>query len=141
MYHNAHAINVCKHSILHVTDSPIFGQEGLVSKPKPCDLSQHSLICRKALSPLWNSEADPGGGSGEGCNPPPPFGNFSNLSGYPCLSLFHTKNNIVSYNISSSPIDYYKKTVAIPLHSLIIQMKDRFSDEDRHARHLLYLVP
>ena len=35
-----------------------------------------------------------------------------------------------------------KKSVAIPLlDSLIIQMQDRFSDEDRHARHLLYLVP
>ena len=32
--------------------------------------------------------------------------------------------------------------MAIPLlDSLIIQMQDRFSDEDRHARHLLYLVP
>ena len=27
------------------------------------------------------------------------------------------------------------------LDSLIIQMQDRFSDENRHARHLLYLVP
>jgi len=35
-----------------------------------------------------------------------------------------------------------KKTVAIPLlDSLISQMQDRFSDEDRHAHHLLYLVP
>jgi len=43
---------------------------------------------------------------------------------------------------SSSPIDHYKKSVAIPLlDSLISQMQDRFSDEDRHARHLLYLVP
>ena len=44
---------------------------------------------------------------------------------------------------SSSPIDHYKKSVAIPLlDSLIIQMQDRFSDEDTsHARHLLYLVP
>ena len=43
---------------------------------------------------------------------------------------------------SSSPIDHCKKSVAIPLlDSLIIQMQDRFSDEDRHARHLLYLVP
>ena len=42
----------------------------------------------------------------------------------------------------SSPIDQYKISVAIPLlDSLIIQMQDRFSDEDRHARHLLYLVP
>ena len=37
----------------------------------------------------------------------PPFGNFSNLSGYPCLSLFHTKTNILSYNMSSSPIEYH----------------------------------
>ena len=40
------------------------------------------------------------------------------LSGYPCLSLFHTKNNIISYNLSSSPIGHYKKTVAIPLLEL-----------------------
>ena len=74
--------------------------------------------------------------------PPPPFGKISNLSGYPCLSLSHTKNNIISYNISSSPIDHYKKTVVIPLiDSLIIQMQDRFFDEDHHAGHLLCLVP
>ena len=43
---------------------------------------------------------------------------------------------------SSSPIDHYKKSVAIPLLDfLIIQMQGRFSDEDSHARHLLYLVP
>ena len=67
-----------------------------------------------------------------GCNPP--FGKFSNLSGYSCLSLFHTKHTIVSYNMGFSPIDHYKKTVAIPLlDSLIIQMQDRFSDEDRQA--------
>jgi len=43
---------------------------------------------------------------------------------------------------SSSPIDHYKKSVAIPLlDSLVSQMQERFSDEDRHARHLLYLVP
>ena len=48
----------------------------------------------------------------------------------------------MSYNISSSSIDHYKKTVAIPLlDSLIIKMQDRLSDEDRHARHLLCLVP
>ena len=48
----------------------------------------------------------------------------------------------MSYNMGFSPIDHYKKTVAIPLlDSLIIQMQDRFSDEDRHARHLLCLVP
>ena len=41
-----------------------------------------------------------------------------------------------------SPIDHYKKSVAIPLlYFLIIQMQDRLSDEDCHARHLLYLVP
>ena len=73
---------------------------------------------------------------------PPPLGKFSNLSGYPCLSLFHAKNNIKSYNVRSSQIDHYKKTVAIPLlDSLIIQMQDRFSDEDRHACHLLCVVP
>ena len=44
--------------------------------------------------------------------------------------------------LSSSRMDHYKKTVAIPpLNSLIIQMQDRLSDEDRHARHLLCLVP
>ena len=71
-----------------------------------------------------------------------PAGKFSKLYGYPCLSLFRTENNFISYNISSSPINRYKKTVAIPLlDSLIIQMQDRFSDEDRHVRHLLCLVP
>ena len=74
--------------------------------------------------------------------PPPPLGKFSNLSGYPCLSLFYAKNNIKSYNVRSSQIDHYKKTVAILLlDSLIIQMQDRFSDEDRHACHLLCVVP
>ena len=64
------------------------------------------------------------------------------MSGYPCLSLFHAKSNIISYNVSSSQIDHYKNTVAIPLLvSLIIQMQGRFSDEDRHARHLLCVVP
>ena len=43
---------------------------------------------------------------------------------------------------SCSPIDHYKKSVAIPLlDSLTIQMQDQFSDEDRHTRRLLYLVP
>ena len=75
-----------------------------------------------------------------GCNPP--FGKFSNLSGYPCLSLFNAKNNIISYNVSSSQIDRYKNTVAIPLlDSLIMQMRGRFSDEDRQARRLLCVVP
>ena len=35
MCDNVHSINVCKHSILHLTDSPIVGQESLVAKPKP----------------------------------------------------------------------------------------------------------
>ena len=43
---------------------------------------------------------------------------------------------------SSNPIDHCKTSVVIPLlDSLVIQMQDRFSDEDRHACHLLYLVP
>ena len=76
-----------------------------------------------------------------GCNHPP-LGSQSNLSGYPCRPLFHTQNNIISYDISSSPIDHHKRTVATPLlGSLIIQMQDRFSLGDRHARHLLCLVP
>ena len=84
------------------------------------------------------SETDPGGGL-RGLQPP--FGKFSNLPGYPCQPLFHTKNNIISYNISSSPIDHYKMTVAIPLlDSLIIQMQDRLSYEDRRARLVLCLV-
>ena len=53
-------------------------------------------------------------------------------------SIQRNRSNI----LSCSPIDHYKKSVAIPLlDSLIIQMQDRFSDEDLHARHLLYLVP
>ena len=79
------------------------------------------------------------GGGGWGCTPL--FGKFSNLSGYPCLSLFHVNSNIISYNASSSQIDHYKKTVVIPLlDSLIVQTQDRFSDEDRHACHLLCVV-
>ena len=96
------------------------------------------LEFKRRLS-TFPAEADPGGGL-RGLQPP--FGKFSKLYGYPCLSLFRTKNNIISYNISSSPIDRYKKTVAIPLlDSLIIQMQDRFSEEDRYACHLLCLVP
>ena len=53
-------------------------------------------------------------------------------------SIQRNRSNIPS----PTPIDHYKKSVAIPLlDSLIIQMQDRFSGEDRHARHLLYLVP
>ena len=77
----------------------------------------------------------------EGVATPPPLGSFQTMSGYPCLFLFHTKNNIISYNICSSPIDHYKMTVAIPLlDSLIIQMQDRFSDEDHQACQLLCLM-
>ena len=55
---------------------------------------------------------------------------------------FSYKNNVISYNISSCPIDHYKKTVAVRLlDSLIIKMQGRLSDENRHARHLLCLVP
>ena len=53
-------------------------------------------------------------------------------------SIQRNRSNI----LSCSPIDHYKKSVAIPLlDSLIIQMRDRFTNEDRHARHLLHLVP
>ena len=49
---------------------------------------------------------------------------------------------IIIYGVSSSQIDRYKKTVAIPpLDSLIIQMQGWFSDKDRQARHLLCVVP
>ena len=122
---------------------------------KICPLMQEHFLCW----PLWNvkhflhlnmsfrlfnflqsSQRQIQGEGWGGCNPP--FRKFSNLSGYPCLSLFHAKNNIITYNVSSSQIDHYKNTVAIPLLvSLIIQMQGRFSDEDCHARHLLCVVP
>ena len=55
---------------------------------------------------------------------------------------FSCPKNIISYDVSSSQIDRYKKTVAFPpLDSLIIQMQGRFSDEDRQSRHLLCVVP
>ena len=64
-----------------------------------------------------------------------------------CLATYvypfqYQKYYFKSDNISSSPINHYKKTaVAIPpLDSLIIQMQSIF-DKDRHARHLLFLVP
>ena len=88
-----------------------------------------------------------GGSRGRGekvATPPPlpPLGSFQTCLATQYLYLFHTKNNIISYNASSSSIDHYKKTVAIPLlDSLIIQMQHRFSVEDRHARHLLCAVP
>jgi len=53
-------------------------------------------------------------------------------------SMQRNRSNIPSFSL----IDHYKKTAAIPLlDSLIIQMQDRFSDEDRHAHHLLCFVP
>ena len=53
-------------------------------------------------------------------------------------SIQRNRSNIPS----CSPIDHYTKSVAIPLlDSLIIQVQDLFSDEDRYACHLLYLVP
>ena len=43
---------------------------------------------------------------------------------------------------SESPMEHYKRVVAIPLlDSLISQMMERFSDEGRHASNLLCLVP
>ena len=39
------------------------------------------------------------------------------------------KNNIISYNVSSSHIDHFKKTAIPLLDSLIIQMQGRFSDK------------
>ena len=105
-------------------------------------LGKNALVYLKinqSVKALWHQRWIQGEGWG-GCNRP--FGKFSNLSGYPCLSLFQTKNSIISYNISSSSIDNYKKPVAIPLLDfLIIQMQDRFSDKDRHSRNLLCLVP
>ena len=77
-----------------------------------------------------DSNQDRGGSRGrvEGVATPP-LGSFQ---------IFHAKNNIISYNVSSSQIDHYKKTVAIPLlDSLIMQIQGRFSDEHRHASHLL----
>ena len=54
-------------------------------------------------------------------------------------SIKRNRSNIPS---SSSIDDITKICGYIPLvDSLIIQMQDRFSDDDRHARHLLYLVP
>ena len=73
-----------------------------------------------------------GEGRGGSTPPPPPLRSFQTClaTHVSCLSLFHTKNNIMSYNISSSPIDHDKKTVATSfLDSLIInscQMQDRF---------------
>ena len=55
----------------------------------------------------------------------PPLESFQTCLVTHVYPFFHTKNNITSYNISSSLIDHYKKIVAIPLlDSPIIQMQD-----------------
>ena len=74
-----------------------------------------------------------------GCNPP--FGKFSNLSGYPCLSLFHAKNDIISYNVSSSQIDHYKKTVATPLLDPFKSAKCNFDFLTKIATPAICFVP
>ena len=51
----------------------------------------------------------------------------------------------VRKNIDSDFQVWYKQILdfaeKLGIDSLIIQMQDQFSDEDRHTRHLLYLVP
>ena len=92
----------------------------------------------------WKTEADPGGRGGGGVEgvATSPSESFQTCLVTYVYPFFHTKNNITSYNISSSLIDHYKKIVAIPLlDSPIIQMQDWFSDGDHHARHLPCLVP
>ena len=85
------------------------------------------------------AEVDPGGGL-RGLQPP--LWEVFKLVWLSMSIPFSCPKNIISYNVSSSQIDRYKKTVAIPpLDSLIIQMQGRFSDEDRQARHLLCVVP
>ena len=43
---------------------------------------------------------------------------------------------------SESPIQHYKRAIAIPLlDSLVTQLKDRYSLEERHAQQLLMLIP
>ena len=75
-------------------------------------------------------EADPGGGL-RGLQAPPPLWEVFKLVWLPMSIPFYTKTNIINYNISSSPIDHYKKIVAIPiLDSLIIQIQDRFLTEN-----------
>ena len=102
---------------------------------KICPLIQEHFLCspllkcKAILAPKYEFQvvqlspkfpaADPGGGFWGVATPP-----LGSLSGYLCLSLFHAKNNIISYNVSFSQIDHYKNTVAIPLlDSLIIQMQ------------------
>ena len=85
------------------------------------------------------AEVDPGGGL-RGLQPP--LWEVFKLVWLSMSIPLSCPKNIISYNVSSSQIDRYKKTIAIPpLDSLIIQMQGRFSDEDRQARHLLCVVP
>ena len=99
---------------------------------------KYFFYCRHNDSSAETTEADPGGRV-EGVATPP-LGSFQT-----CLvthvSPFFIPKIILSYNIRSSPIDHYKKTVAIPTSGLLNQMQDRFSDEDRQACHLLCVVP
>ena len=85
------------------------------------------------------AEVDPGGGW-RGLQPP--LWEVLKLVWLSMSIPFSCPKNIISYDVSSSQIDRYKKTVAFPpLDSLIIQMQGRFSDEDRQSRHLLCVVP
>ena len=93
-------------------------------------LQSIKLECRKKkhfyhgcvfFNQIQISEADPGGGL------QPSLWDVFELVWLPMSIPFSYKNNIMSYDISSSPIYQYKKNVAIPLlDSLIIQMQDRF---------------
>ena len=43
---------------------------------------------------------------------------------------------------SDSPLEHYKRAIAIPLlDSLLLQMKDRFCEDQNYVKQLLYLVP
>ena len=85
------------------------------------------------------AEVDPGGGL-RGLQSP--LWEVFNLVWLSMSIPFSCSKDIISYDVSSSQIDRYKKTVAFPpLDSLIIQMQGRFSDEDRQSRHLLCVVP
>ena len=87
-------------------------------------------------------------GEGRGdSTPPPPLRSFQTClaTHVSCLSLFHTKNNIMSYNISSSPIDQDKKTVATSFLDFLIinscQMQDRFLTKiAMHAGHFSWTM-
>ena len=98
------------------------------------------MSCKVSRS---NSERFLSGSRGRvGGDAPLPLGSFQTCLAAHVYPSFIITNNIISYNARSSQIDHYKKTVIIPLlDSLIVQTQDRFSDEDRHARHLLCVVP